>query len=406
MKCRHCSTLLATTFANLGSAPASNAYLTTLNTAEKWYPLQVLVCANCWLVQTADYAEREELFTADYAYFSSYSSTWLNASQQYTNQMVERFQLSQTSMVGEIAANDGYLLQFFLKKNIPCFGVEPTKNTAAVAQKKGIKMFVNFFGTAFATQLAADDWYADLLVANNVLAHVPNINDFVSAFAILLKPQGVATFEFPHLYQLVMQKQFDTIYHEHFSYLSLSAVKRIFAENGLDIFDVEELSTHGGSLRIYAQRKDTGKFSCSERVMNLLQLEKNAGMDGVNFYTEFQQNILAIKYQLLDFLLTAKQHNEKVIAYGAAAKGNTLLNFSGIHADLLAYVIDKNPAKQHKFMPGSHLPIVSEERLMQDKPKWILILPWNLQHEIVEQLSYAREWGAKFVTAIPSLSIR
>lgn len=319
--------------------------------------------------------------------------------------MIERFKLGPNSMVGEIASNDGYLLQFFQEKGIPCYGVEPTESTATVAINKNLTVFMEFFGVDFAKKLVKNNYGADLLIANNVLAHVPNINDFVSGFSLLLNPEGVATFEFPHLYRLMTESQFDTIYHEHFSYLSLSAVKRIFEKNGLSVFDVEELPTHGGSLRVFAQRIDTGKQPISQRVAELLNLESNAGMANLSFYAGFQNRITDIKQQFLKFLLEAQSKQEKVVGYGAAAKGNTLLNFSGVRPDLLAYVVDRNPAKQHKYLPGSRIPIVAENQLSLDKPHWIVILPWNLRDEIAAQLAYVRDWGAKFVTAIPSLAI-
>lgn len=407
MKCRHCHTKLNIPFANLGSAPLSNAYLSDhhLNTFEKWYPLKVLVCSNCWLVQTEDYAGRDEIFSSEYAYLSSYSTTWLNHCKNYVTKMIERFGLNKNSLVGEIASNDGYLLQYFLNEKIPCFGVEPTESTAKLAREKGIKIFTDFFGIELANKLVNDDYAADLLIANNVLAHVPDINDFVSGFKFLLKPEGIATFEFPHLYRLVSQSQFDTIYHEHFSYLSLTTVKTIFESNGLSIFDVEELPTHGGSLRVYAQRTDTGKHTVTQNVNKLLQFERDAGMTDFAFYAEFQERIVNIKHHLVAFLLKAQKNNEQVIGYGAAAKGNTLLNFSGIRSDLLSYVVDKSHSKQGKYLPGSRIPIISEKQVSMDKPAWIMILPWNLQDEVAEQLSYVREWGAKFVIAIPSLTV-
>lgn len=407
MKCRHCQHELDIPFANLGSSPPSNAYLSEkhLNAPENWYPLNVKVCSHCWLAQTEDYAGREAFFSPDYAYFSSYSTSWLEHCRDYVEKMIQRFSLNETHLVGEIASNDGYLLQFFQKRQIPCYGIEPTANTARVAQEKGLQVFVDFFGTTLAEKLVSDKYAADLLIANNVLAHVPDINDFVSGFACLLKPTGVATFEFPHLYKLVTESQFDTIYHEHFSYLSFTAVKRIFESNGLSIFDVEELGTHGGSLRVYAQRSDSGKQAVCDSVQALLALEDGAGMSGVDFYHDFQDRILEIKRQFLSFLLKAQAENKKVVAYGAAAKGNTLLNYSGIRPDMIAYVVDRNPAKAGKFLPGSRIPVVSEEQLVADKPDWIVILPWNLRDEITQQLAYARDWGAKFVTAIPSLAV-
>ncbi len=407
MNCRHCDTKLEISFANLGSAPPSNAYLTEkdLTAFEKYYPLNVMVCTHCWLVQTEDYANREELFSAVYAYFSSFSSSWLEHSRNYALAMIKRFKLNSQSRVGEIAANDGYLLQYFQKENIPCYGVEPTESTAQAARAQNLTIFSDFFGVDLAKTLVQKNYAADLLAANNVLAHVPDINDFVAGFSVLLKPNGVATFEFPHLYQLVKESQFDTIYHEHFSYLSLSAVMRIFDRNGLCVFDVEQLATHGGSLRVFAQRKDSGTHAIEDRVEQLLALEQQAGIVNASFYQSFQHRMVEIKRQFLLFLLAAQARNEIVVGYGAAAKGNTLLNFSGIRADLLAYVVDRNPSKQNKFLPGSHIPIKMEEQLRQDKPHWIVILPWNLKEEIMTQLSYTRDWGAKFVTAIPTLTV-
>lgn len=407
MKCRHCQGVDRVPFADLGSAPPTNAYLTEdkLQGPEKWYPLKVFACPACWLVQTEDYASREEIFPSDYAYFSSYSTTWLKHCEVYATEMIRRFHLGPQSRVGEIASNDGYLLQYFQAKGIPCYGVEPTESTAKAAREKNLEVFGDFFGLAFSKKLLQEGYAADLLIANNVLAHVPDINDFVSGFAQLLKPQGVATFEFPHLQRLVKENQFDTIYHEHYSYLSLSAVKTIFNRNGLAVFDVEEISTHGGSLRVYAQRKDCGQHAETERLRSLLQQEQSLGMLSPDFYTRFQAKISAVKQQLLNFLLTAAARGETVAGYGAAAKGNTLLNFSGVRPDLLPYVVDRNPSKQGRYLPGSRIPIYSENELKKDRPKWIMILPWNLREEISAQLAYAREWGAQFVTAVPSLSI-
>ncbi len=406
MKCRHCHREVHVPLADLGSSPPSNAYLSTeaLRSPEKWYPLRVLVCANCWLAQTEDHAGRDELFSADYAYFSSYSSSWLEHCEAFVSAMVKRFALDAGSRVAEIAANDGYLLQFFQAREIPCFGVEPTASTARVARGKGLQIVEEFFGARLACQLAANDCQSDLMVANNVLAHVPDINDFVSGFRLLLKPGGVATFEFPSLHRLVTELQFDTIYHEHFSYLSLTATKRIFEANGLGVFDVEELPTHGGSLRVFAQRLDSGCHPVGERVRALLELEARAGMSGSAFYAGFEEQVIDIKHQLLRFLLGARGRGEQVVAYGAAAKGNTLLNFSGVRPDLLPYVIDRNPAKQGKHLPGSRIPVTAEARLAIDRPRWILILPWNLRDEVAAQLDYARAWGARFVTAIPRLA--
>jgi len=407
MKCRHCGAELTLQLIDLGSAPPSNAYLTreTMHAPEKWFPLRVLVCTDCWLAQTEDYAGVGELFSADYAYFSSYSTTWLQHAQRYVADMVKRFGLNANSHVIEIAANDGYLLQYVKARGIPCLGVEPTSSTAAAARTKGIEIIEDFFGIRLAERLVAEGRQADLTAANNVLAHVPDINDFVSGFARLLKPQGVATFEFPHLLRLVEQNQFDTIYHEHFSYFSLIAVTRILERNGLGVFDVEELPTHGGSLRVFAQRRDTGRRETTNRVAQMLVREKASGMATPDFYVGFQSKADRVKNDFLAFLIEAKRASRKVAAYGAAAKGNTLLNYAGVRADLLAYVVERNPAKQEKFLPGSRIPIVAESFIRNDKPDYVVILPWNLREEVVAQLDYIREWGGQFVTAIPQLHI-
>lgn len=407
MKCRHCGTPLATSFIDLGSAPPSNAYLTadTIDGPETWYPLRVLVCTICWLVQTEDHAGREELFAHDYAYFSSTSTSWLAHSKAYVEAMASRFGLGAESMVVEVAANDGYLLQYVKALGIPCYGIEPTASTAAAARTKGIEIDERFFGVELATELAAAGRQADLTAANNVLAHVPDINDFVSGFRILLKPHGVSTFEFPHLLKLVQQNQFDTIYHEHYSYLSLKAVNRILAANGLQCFDVEELTTHGGSLRVYAQHADGGPQAISDRMTALLKSEAEAGIESEAFYKGFQERAEKVKDDLVAFLIDAKRQGLKVGAYGAAAKGNTLMNFAGIRPDLVPYVVDRATAKQGKYMPGSRIPIVDEAHLKADRPDLIVILPWNIRAEVMTQLAYARDWGANFVTAVPGLAI-
>ncbi len=405
MNCRHCSTPLATHVIDLGSSPPSNAYLSeaALHAPELWFPLRVMVCDACRLVQTEDFAAHDALFTEDYAYFSSFSQSWLDHSARYATAMIERFGLTPASHVVEVASNDGYLLQYFAQAGIPCLGVEPTHSTAEAARARGIETVEAFFGVALAEQLVAQGRAADLTAANNVLAHVPDINDFVGGFARLLKPHGTATFEFPHLLSLIEQNQFDTIYHEHFSYLSLYAVERIFAHNGLTVVDVDTLPTHGGSLRIYAQRSDSTPAAASARVIALRARETAAGIATSEFYTGLQARAEAIRDALLVFLIEAKRAGRRVAAYGAAAKGNTLLNFAGVRPDLLAYVVDRNPAKAGKFMPGSRIPIVDEAHIRADRPDYILILPWNLKDEIVAQLADARDWGAQFVVAIPEL---
>jgi 2-polyprenyl-3-methyl-5-hydroxy-6-metoxy-1,4-benzoquinol methylase len=407
MKCRHCAAPVTLPLADLGTAPPSNAYLAAqaLHGPERWYPLRVLVCEQCWLAQTEDFAQADELFSANYAYFSSYSSTWLAHAQAYVEAMVQRWGLNEHSKVVEVAANDGYLLQYVAQRGIPCLGVEPTASTAAAARAKGIAVVEQFFGTALAQELVAQGHSADLVAANNVLAHVPDINDFVAGFAILLKPSGVATFEFPHLLQLVQQCQFDTIYHEHFSYLSLTAVQRIFAVNGLTVFDVQELPTHGGSLRVFARRTNGLERPSTPAVADLLAHEAAAGMGHAAFYQDLQPQALRIKRELLTFLLQAQAQGRKVAAYGAAAKGNTLLNFAGVRSDLLPYVVDKNPAKQGQFLPGSRIPIVDEAHLRSHRPDVVLILPWNLQTEVAQQLAYIQEWGGQLAVAVPQFTL-
>jgi SAM-dependent methyltransferase len=407
MKCRHCAAELALTLVDLGSAPPSNAYLTaeSLRVPERWFPLRVLVCETCWLVQTEDFADAHELFDGDYAYFSSYSSTWLEHSRRYVDTMAERLGLGPRSHVVEVAANDGYLLQYVQARGIPCLGIEPTASTAAAARTRGIEVVEEFFGVPLAARLAAEGRQADLMAANNVLAHVPDINDFVAGFAALLKPSGVATFEFPHLANLLRQNQFDTIYHEHFSYLSLTAVERIFAANGLAVFDVEEIATHGGSLRVFAQRHATGTCPRSPRVEALLERERACGLRASATYAAFQARAERVKDEFLEFLLEAKRRGRTVAAYGAAAKGNTLLNYAGVRRDLVVCVADRNPHKQGRWLPGSRIPIVDERHLEALAPDFLVILPWNLRDELIGQLSGLRERGCQFVTAVPTLEI-
>lgn len=405
MKCRHCCTDLTLPFLDLGSAPPSNCYLSplALHAPEKWYPLRVMVCTECWLVQTEDFTSFADLFSADYAYFSSFSDSWLSHARAYVTAVTERFSLNCEANVVEVASNDGYLLQYVRERDIPCLGIEPTASTASAAREKGIEVVEAFFGRKLAAKLLLSGKAADLMAANNVLAHVPDINDFVSGFAVLLKEHGVATFEFPHLLRLVEGMQFDTIYHEHFSYLSLTAVTRIFDRNGLRIFDVEELPTHGGSLRVFAQRADTGSLPVSASVEAMLAREYAAGVMEAAFYHDFQQRAERIRDDLLMFLIEAKRAGEKVAAYGAAAKGNTLLNFAGVRPDLVSFVVDRNPAKQGKFMPGSRIPIFPESALQAFCPDHVLVLPWNLAPELGNQLLYIREWGGQLVSAVPRL---
>lgn len=407
MKCRHCRSPLSLVFADLGSAPPSNAYLTPDRLAgpETWLPLKVFACESCRLVQTADFAAREALFDAEYAYFSSVSRSWVAHAEAYVAAMVDRFGLGAGSHVVEIAANDGYLLQFVAARGIRCLGVEPTASTAAKARERGIAIVEDFFGRGLAERIVAEHGPADLTAANNVLAHVPDIDDFVAGFRILLAEGGVATFEFPSLLSLVRERQFDTIYHEHFSYLSLIAVERIFAANGLAAFDVETLPTHGGSLRVFAERADARRRAEAEGLRAQRAREAQAGLDGRAFYEGFQAQAEAVKDDVLRFLLDAKRDGARVAGYGAAAKGNTLLNFAGVRPDLLPFVVDRSPAKQGKCLPGSRIPIVSEERLAAERPDYVLILPWNLRDEIAAQLAYVRDWGGRFVTAVPELEV-
>ena len=407
MKCRHCNSEVTLPLIDLGSAPPSNAYLTkvTMHRPEKWFPLKVLVCESCWLVQAEAYSRAAELFNDEYAYFSSFSDIWLAHAKNYVSAMVERFGLNHNSHVVEVASNDGYLLQYVKQRGIACMGVEPTAGTAAAARMKGIETLEEFFGVSLARRLAEQGKQADLMAANNVLAHVPDINDFSAGFAALLKPQGVATFEFPHLMQLINHNEFDTIYHEHFSYLSFTTVGRIFDGNGLSVFDVEELGTHGGSLRMFAQRKDTGKHPISKKVTELIDRETSAGMNHKEYYQGFQEHADKVKNDFLAFLLDAKFNGKSVAAYGAAAKGNTLMNYAGIRPDLISFVVDRNPAKQGKFMPGSRIPIVDESRLKSVKPDYVVILPWNIKTEIMQQIDYIKVWNGRFVFVIPELHI-
>ena len=407
MKCRHCHAEVTRPFIDLGTAPPSNAYLgrSQLAQPETYYPLRTLACTRCWLVQTEDHARRSDLFADDYAYFSSYSTTWLAHAEAYVEGVVARFGLDASSQVIEVASNDGYLLQYVQRRAIPCMGIEPTTGTAAAARAKGIETRTEFFGLDLATALADEGRSADLAIANNVLAHVPDINDFVAGFARLLKPQGVATFEFPHLLNLVAECQFDTIYHEHYSYLSLTAARSIFEAAGLGIFDVEILPTHGGSLRVYAQRMDTGRHERRPMVPTMLAREAEAGLADVRLGGDLQSRTDAIKDALVSFLIEQKRVGRSVFAYGAAAKGNTLLNYAGVRSDLLPFVADASPHKQGRWLPGSRIPIVSESQLRDSRPDFVLILPWNLSAEITAQLHYIRGWGGRFVSALPELSI-
>ena len=391
MKCRHCKEKLKLPLINLGSAPPSNAYLSnqTLHSPERWFPLRVLVCERCWLVQTEDFAEADYLFDKEYAYFSSFSTSWLQHSKQYVNDMIERFSLNKKSI---------NLQEIIKLTNIPCTGIEPTSKAAQAARKKGIDIIESFFGVKLAKELVKKGKQADLITAKNVLAHVPDINDFVKGVSLLLKPQGKVTFEFPHLLNLINKHQFDTIYHEHFSYLSLTTLETIFKKNGLQIFDVEEQPTHGGSLRLFAQRYDTGLLSVSKKVNDLTKKEIKAGIRTRDYYKNFQNDLGYVRAWV-------KKNNKKVVAYGAAAKGNTLLNYAGIRPDLVNYVVDRNPNKQNKFMPGSRIPIRDESFLKKDNPDYILILPWNLKNEIIKQIVSNTNFAEELAIEIPKLEI-
>ncbi len=405
MQCRFCNNILSYEFIDLANAPPSNSFLTKeqLNEPEVFYPLKLYVCDKCFLVQIDEYKKSDDIFNKDYVYFSSFSTTWLEHAKKYVDMITDRLGLNAASNVMEIASNDGYLLQYFLEKQIPCLGIEPSANTAQAARKKGIETLEEFFSAEFAARLAKKGKKADLIIGNNVLAHVPDINDFVSGLKIALKNNGVVTMEFPHLMRLMQENQFDTIYHEHFSYLSLYTVRRIFAEHGLVLFDVEELATHGGSLRIYARHANVDSKSVAQNVAALLEKEAARGMLTLDYYLDFQQKADKVKYSLISFLLEQKKGGKRVAAYGAAAKGNTLLNYCGVKKDLIEFVVDASPYKQGKFLPGSHIPVVKEDEITGLKPDYILILPWNIKDEIIGQLSYIRKWGGKFVVAVPDL---
>lgn len=408
MKCRHCGTQLTDVFLDLGFAPPSNAYLreASLRAPEAHFPLKLFVCDDCGLVQTEDYARADELFSHDYAYFSSISQSWLAHAKAYAEMITSRLKLGGDSFVIEVASNDGYLLRNFVASGIPCLGIEPTVSTAQAAEQLGIPVLREFFGAKLGHRLAATGRQADLIVGNNVYAHVPDINDFSAGLKAALKPGGTITLEFPHLMRLVEQVQFDTVYHEHFSYLSLGTVTRIFRAAGLRVCDVESLSTHGGSLRVYGCHGDDPRVD-SARVAEMLEAEAACGLNHFagEAYCAFQARANAVKDGLLAFLLEQKRLGHKVAAYGAAAKGNTLLNYAGIRPDLLPYVCDAAPSKQGKFLPGSHIPIVAPEVLREHRPDIVLILPWNIADEVTQQLAHIREWGGKFAVAVPAISV-
>ena len=406
MKCRHCSAALEHDFLDLGFAPPSNAYLTREDLAkpEKYYPLRIKVCDRCWLVQTEDYAQADELFSMDYAYFSSTSTSWTAHAAKYADEMTRRLNLSRGSLVIEVASNDGYLLKNFVTAGIPCLGIEPTASTAIAAEKLGVPVIREFFGEQLGKQLAATNRQADLIAGNNVYAHVPGINDFTRGLSAALKPGGTITLEFPHVMRLLEHTQFDTVYHEHFSYLSLYTVGRIFEASGLRVCDVEELPTHGGSLRVYGCHANDVR-QASPAVAALLAEEARRGLRQLATYQGFQTKANRVKDELLTFLLEQKRAGKAVAGYGAAAKGNTLLNYAGVKPDLLPFVCDAAAAKQGKFMPGSHIPILGAAALIEHRPDYVIILPWNLKAEVTHQLAHVRAWGGQFVTAVPVLEV-
>jgi len=407
MKCRNCSSLLTTLFADLGSSPPSNSYIKKeqLNDPEATYPLKLFVCNNCLLVQIDEIKKAEEIFCDEYAYFSSYSNMWLNHCQTYTEMVTSKYSITNHSFVIEVASNDGYMLQYFLEKNIPVLGIEPTSGTAKAAIEKGIPTRIDFFSTQLASTLKAEGITADLIIGNNVLAHIPDVHDFVNGLRILLKDNGVITLEFPHLLKLIEYSEFDTIYHEHFSYFSLFSVSDIMDRQNLTIFDVEELPTHGGSLRLYVKHKSDHSKQITNNVKIILDKEYRAGLLDIKGYLGFQEKMEQIKANLLSFLYHCKEQGKSVAAYGAAAKGNTLLNYCGITTDLIKFVVDRSPHKQNKYLPGSRIPIHDESAIVRFKPDFILILPWNIKEEIMGQLSYVRQWGGQFVLAIPSQNV-
>lgn len=404
--CRHCGNKLEYKFIDLVSTPPSNSFiaLSELDKSEIYYPLKLYICDKCFLAQAVECKKYSEIFNSEYAYFSSYSSSWLKHAEEYVDHITTKIKLGSDSLVAEIASNDGYLLQYFKKKNIDCYGIEPSKNTSAVAKQKGIEVIEEFFGVELAYKLASGGKKVDLLLGNNVLAHVPNINDFVAGLKALLKDDGIITMEFPHILNMIKLNQFDTIYHEHFSYFSLYTVKQIFEKFGLKIFDVDTLNTHGGSLRIYASHIERENQICS-LVNEVIETEIKEGITNLSFYMSFQDNVKVIKLEFMKFLIEQKICGKQIIAYGAAAKGNTFLNYLGVKSDLISFVVDASPYKVGKFLPGSRIEVKTEDIIREMKPDFIVILPWNLKEEIRLQLSYTKEWGGKFVTAIPALEI-
>ena len=407
LPCRACGAPVHVTFADLGMSPLSNSYLKPgqLELAEKFYPLHARVCERCLLVQLGEFEPPEHIFSGDYAYFSSYSDLWLKHASDYVEQMVSRFGYGKRHLAVEIASNDGYLLQYFVRKGVPVLGIEPAANCARAAQEKGVATLVKFFGTQTATELAAQGRRADLLLGNNVLAHVPDLNDFVRGMQVLLAPGGVITMEFPHLLNLIEQNQFDTIYHEHFSYFSFLVVEQVFAKHGLVLFDVEELPTHGGSLRIYARHAADSAKPVEASVGALKEKEKRAGLDRIDAYRSYGGRVQRTKRRLLEFMVRAKEEGKRIAGYGAPAKGNTLLNYCGIRSDFIDFTVDRSPHKQGSFLPGTHIPVLHPDRIREARPDYLLILPWNLKEEVMAQMAYIREWGGRFVVPIPEVTV-
>ena len=406
MPCRFCGAALRQTFVDLGMSPLCESFpsATDLNRGEVYYPLHVYVCEKCFLVQLEQYESPEDIFS-DYAYFSSYSDSWLKHAENYCDKMIKQFELNRKSLVIEAASNDGYLLQYFVRQNIPVLGIEPAANVAKVAVEKGVPTLVKFLGAQLANQLVAEGRSADLVLGNNVLAQVPDLNDFVEGLKILLKPEGVLTLEFPHLLRLIESNEFDTIYHEHFSYFSMLSIVKILEAHGLNVFDVEELTTHGGSLRVYACYRDAKTHRLNPRVSHLISAEEKAGLGSVKGYKNFAQQVKQTKIALVDFLLDAARQGKTVAGYGAPGKSATLLHYCGIGKDLIEYTVDRSPHKQGRYLPGTHIPIYHPDRLRETKPNYVIILPWNLKDEIMGQLQYIREWGGKFVVPIPKVSV-
>lgn len=404
--CRFCKSELRHTFVDLGMSPLCETYLQPeqLSQMEPFYPLHVFVCEKCFLVQLEEFVSPDNIFT-EYAYFSSYSESWLEHCRRYTQQMIDRFRLDEKSLIVELASNDGYLLQYFVRKNIPVLGIEPAANVAKVAEEKKISTLVKFFGKQLAAELASEGKQADLLIGNNVLAQVPDLCDFVAGMKILLKPRGVLTLEFPHLLRLMEENQFDTIYHEHFSYFSFSTVKTILGAYGLVVFDVEELPTHGGSLRMFGRHSDDDSKPISSHIVELSRREEAVGLGRLEGYCSFGEKVKKTKRQLLECLINVKQRQKSIVGYGAPGKGNTLLNYCGVGTDFIDYTVDRNPFKHGRFTPGTHIPIFPPERIFETRPDYVLILPWNLKNEIIQQMVGIREWGGKFIVPIPEATI-